>query len=175
MWVFLDDAEETFDIDTYAILSRGVGLGSDPHACVAAPSDNFENADVLDSIEPGSDGDEDDDSFGQQLALLSGRLSQSPDEMENKQKTADDLKAKVDTPTPASPKRPFVVDMEQEKHTPTTTSKTQKNWMEALAEKNVDKVMKRSNTKLAEFPGAGWSTRSQHLKGHRNSKGCVTC
>ena len=133
--VFLDDAEETFDVDTYAILSRGVGLGSDPHACVAAPSDVYVNADVLESTATGLDDDGDDDLLGQRITLLSQRLSQSHDEMENKQKTADDLKAKVDTPTLASPKRPFAVDIEQEKHTPTTTSKTQKNWMEALAEK----------------------------------------
>ena len=133
--VFSDGAEETSDDDTYEILSRDLGLGSDPHACVAAPPDKYENADVLESIEPGSDGDEDDDSFSQQLALLSGRLSQRPFEIQYKQKTADDLKAKVDTPTLASPKRPFVVDIEQEKHTPTTTSKTQKNWMKAFAEK----------------------------------------
>ena len=69
----------------------------------SSPSDKYENADVLESIEPGSDGDEDDDSFSQQLALLSRGLPQSPDEMENKQKTADDLKAKVDTPTPLEP------------------------------------------------------------------------
>ena len=93
------------------------------------------NADVFESTATGLDDDGDDDLLGQRITLLSQRLSQSHDEMENKQKTADDLKAKVDTPTLGSPKLPFAVDLEQVEHTPATTSKTQKNWMEALAEK----------------------------------------